>query len=326
MSRPAVDLQAGRDYPRDWNEFSDWFADEDRCLVYLEGLRWPDGFICPRCGDRQQPNRLSRGRLMCPACRHQSTVTSGTVFDKTRTPLRTWLAAAWYVTSQKYGVSALGMQRVLGLGSYQTAWTMLHRLRRAMVRSGREALSGEVEVDESYVAIVDPDKLGKGVKNRSNTTKTLIAIAVELIKPKGFGRIRLRRIANGSEQYLLPFVRETVAPGARIHTDGSPAYRSLSASGFKHRKIVHLGAKDAAHVTMPAVHRVASLVQRWLLGTHQGAVQASQLDYYLDEFTFRFNRRTSRSRGLLFYRLLEQAVAANPVTYRNIAVRGQKPQ
>jgi transposase-like protein len=321
VNNRAIILVSGRDYPRDWDQFLDWFADEEACLSYLEQLRWPEGFVCPRCGKANEPYRSSRTRLMCRACRYQCTVTAGTVFDKTRTPLRTWLAAAWYVTNQKYGVSALGLQRVLGLGSYQTAWAMLHRFRRAMVRPGRERLRGKVEVDETYVGISDPSKLLKGVRPKSHTPKTLVAIAIEMLEPRGFGRIRLRRIPVGSEKHLLPFICEAVEPGASMHTDGSAAYRSLSEHGYLHHRSVHSGSVNPAHVSMPGVHRVASLMQRWLLGTHQGAVRPEQLDYYLDEFTFRFNRRTSRSRGLLFYRLLEQAVVTQPVTYQRIAAR-----
>jgi transposase-like protein len=322
VNNPASILVSGRDYPRDWNQFLDWFADEEACLSYLEQLRWPEGFVCPRCGDASEAYRSSRSRFMCRVCRYQCTVTAGTVFDKTRTPLRSWFAAAWYLTNQKYGVSALGLQRVLGLGSYQTSWAMLHRFRRAMVRPGRERLTGKVEVDESYVGMRDSSKLRTGAKLKSHTSRSVVAIAVEMQEPKGFGRIRLRRVAVDSERYLLPFVRDAVEPGTRVHTDGSAAYRSLSEHGYVHQRSVHLGSDGPAHVSMPGVHRLASLLKRWLLGTHQGAVQPSQLDYYLDEFTFRFNRRTSRSRGLLFYRLLEQAVATQPVTYERITARG----
>jgi transposase-like protein len=312
------------DYPRTWSQFLDSFAADESCLLYVERLRWPQGFVCPRCGTAGQPNRASRARLICRTCRHQSSVTVGTIFDKTRTPLKVWLAAVWYVTNQKQGVSALGLQRVLGLKSYQTAWTMLHRLRRAMVRPGRDQLKGNVEVDETYIAITERGKPKSTAGRKSHTTKTLVAVAVETLEPKGFGRIRLRRIPDDSEQYLLPFVREVVAPGSKVHTDGSPAYRSLSEHGYRHKRIVMAGSDTPAHSSMPGVHRVASLLKRWLLGTHHGAVQPGQLDYYLDEFVFRFNRRTSRSRGLLFYRLLEQAVVTEPVTYQDIA-GGLKP-
>lgn len=315
----------GKDYPRTWSQFLDWFATEEACLAYLERLRWPTGFICPHCGTAVQPGRASRSRLVCRACRHQSSVTAGTIFDKTRTPLRIWLGAAWYVTNQKQGVSALGLQRVLGLNSYQTAWTMLHRLRRAMVRPGREQLQGKVEVDETYIAITERGKPKSRAGRKSHTTKTLVAVAVEIVDPKGFGRIRLRRIRADSERYLLPFVREVVALGSMVHTDGSPAYRSLPQQGYRHEQHVMAGSTSPAHASMPGVHRVASLVKRWLLGTHHGAVQPDQLDSYLDEFVFRFNRRTSRSRGLLFYRLLEQAVVNEPVTYHDVAGGRKSP-
>ena len=162
---------AGKDYPRNWSEFLDWFASEEACLGYLEKLRWPGGFVCPACGVAEDPYRSSRSRLMCRNCSHQGSVTAGTIFDKTRTPLRVWLAAAWYVTNQKLGVSALGLKRVLGLGSYETAWTMLHRFRRAMVRPERELLKGEVEVDETYLAISDRDKPLSSEGRKSKTNK-----------------------------------------------------------------------------------------------------------------------------------------------------------
>ena len=199
--------EAGKDYPRNWNEFLDWFGSEESCLAYLERLRWPQGFVCPSCGAMGEPYRSSRSRLMCRSCSHQSTVTAGTIFDKTRTPLRVWLAAAWYLTNQKQGVSALGLQRVLGLGSYETAWTMLHRFRRAMVRPDRNLLKGQVEVDETYLAITDREEPISPVGRKNKTTKVLVVLAVELLQPKGFGRIRLRRIENDSDACVVPFVQ-----------------------------------------------------------------------------------------------------------------------
>lgn len=310
--------KAGVDYPGDWNEFLSWFDSEDACLAYLEKLRWPQGFVCPECASVGPAYRSSRGRLVCRACEHQCTVTSGTIFDKTRTPLRVWLAAAWYLTNQKQGANALGLQRVLGLGSYQTAWTMLHRFRKAMVRPGRERLHGKVEVDETYLAITDRErpKTAKGRKNQ--TSKTQIAIAVEILEPKGFGRIRVQRIPDDSTATMIPFVQEVVAPGSTVRTDGSAAYRHLNDLGYAHQRVVVVGATEAAHTAMPGVHRVAALIKRWLLGTLHGAVQPEHLDAYLDEFVFRFNRRSSTFRGLLFYRLLQQAVATSPLTYQQV--------
>lgn len=312
---------AGADYPKNWAQFIDRFHSEDTCRKYLEDLRWPGGFVCAKCAHQGDPTRLTRGRLMCRRCKFQSSVTAGTIFDKTRTELRIWFAGIWYVTNQKQGVNALGLQRVLGLGSYETAWTMLHRLRRAMVRPGREQLHGEIEVDETYLALGDRKSPISPKGRKSNTAQILVAVAVEILQPKGFGRIRLKRINRGDQATLENFVSETIAPRSLVHTDGSAVYLRLKELGFEHRHTVHLGSATPAHESMPGVHRVAALLQRWLLGTHHGAVQPSQLEFYLDEFVFRFNRRTSASRGLLFYRLLQQAVVTGPVTYDSVVAK-----
>lgn len=310
--------QAEHDYPSNWNQFLDWFGTEEACLSYLEKLRWPQGFTCSNCGQLAEPYRSSRGRLVCRGCRFQASVTAGTIFDKTRTPLRVWLAGAWYVTNQKHGANALGLQRVLGLGSYQTAWTMLHRFRQAMVRPDRDRLRGLVEVDETYLALTDRQAPPSVKRKKSNTDKTLVAIAVEMVEPKGFGRIRLQRILDDSTTSVIPFVQSSVEAGSVVRTDGSAAYRSLKELGYEHQRTVMLGAEQPAHVSMVGVHRVAALLQRWMLGTHHGAVQPPHLDAYLNEFVFRFNRRTSSYRGMLFYRLLQQAMQTDPYTYRDI--------
>lgn len=320
---------AGRDYPKTWVEFEDWFSHDEACVAYLESLRWPAGFCCPVCAVVGIPGRATRGRLICRACRHQSSVTAGTIFDKTRTSLRVWFAAAWYITSQKQGVSALGLQRVLGLNSYQTAWAMLHRFRRAMVRPDRDLLGGTVEVDEAYLPLRRGAQLklkGTSPKSHNKSHLVAIAVAVEVLEPKGFGRIRVRRIQAPTIDALMPFVRENVAPGASVRTDGSAIYGQLRKEGFAHDPFVILGSKTPAHEPLPGVHRVASLLKRWLLGTHHGAVDPRHVDYYLDEFTFRFNRRTSRSRGMLFYRLMQQSAATAPVTYANIRDNEHHPR
>ncbi len=222
--------------------------------------------------------------------------------------------AMWLVTDQKQGASALGLQRVLGLGSYQTAWTWLHKLRRAMVRPGRERLCGRVEVDETYVG--GPEQGGK--RGRGTENKEIVAIAVEIHSPKGFGRVRMQRIPDVSGISLVPFVRGAVESDSEILTDGWRGYNDLPKHSYKHSKTVLSETGDPAHVAMPGVHRIASLLKRWLLCTHQGAVSGKHLDYYLDEYTFRFNRRTSGSRGMLFYRLMQQAVMAVSLPYRQI--------
>lgn len=312
------------DYPRTWGQFLDQFATEEACGAYLERLRWPSGFACSSCGSMAAPYRSSRLRLMCKDCRHQSTVTAGTIFDKTRTPLRVWLAGAWYLTNQKQGVSALGLQRVLGLGSYQTAWMMLHRFRCAMVRAGRERLRGVVEVDEAYIAITDRENPLPRQRRKSCTDKIMIGVAVEILQPKGFGRIRLRQLPSDSKEHVRQFIQDSVEAGSVVRTDGSGSYAKLHEIAYPHERNVMYGSDIPAHVSMAGVHRVASLLKRWILGTHHGSIQPAHLDAYLDEFVFRFNRRASASRGMLFYRLLQQAVVTNPVTYQDIVYPNQE--
>ncbi len=303
------------DYPRTLLELEKRFSTEDACREYLAALRWPEGFVCPEC-DTRKGWKMARGLWLCAGCRRQVSVTAGTVFERSHSPLVLWFRAIWYVTSQKNGTSALGIQRVLGLGSYRTAWTWLHKLRRAMVRPGRDRLNGTVEVDESYVGGEE-----EGVAGRYTETKSIVAIAVEMRSPKGFGRIRMQQIPGVSAADLTPFVRAVVEPGSTVRTDGWNGYNEITKHGYRRDKTVVSSTGDPAHGALPGVHRGAGLLKRWLLGTHQGAVSRKHLDYYLDEFTFRFNRRTSRSRGKLFYRLAQQAVQVEPLPYRAIVGR-----
>ncbi len=244
-------------------------------------------------------------------------MTAGTVFQDSRKPLTLWFRAIWYVTSQKTGTSALGLQRVLGLGSYQTAWTWLHKLHRAMVRPGREQLKRPVEVDETYLGAVE-----EGVRGRQTERKALIVIAAEE-NGKGIGRIRMGRVRDASAASLIPFVEESVEAGSVVHTDGWLGYEPLKKKGYVHRISYLEGQPKRASELLPRVHKAASLLKRWLLGTHPGAVSHEHPGYYLDELVFRFNRRTSRSRGKLFYRLLQQAVATGPAPYGSIVQRDQ---
>jgi len=280
------------DYPKTLIEFRERFVTDDDCLRYVASLRWPDGFRCPRCG-HSEAWETNRGLYQCRKCRHQTSITAGTIFHDSRKPLRLWFEAMWHITSQKYGANALGLQRVLNLGSYHTAWKWLHRLRRAMVRPDRDKLYGTIEVDETYIGGERSGKRGRGAEN-----KTLVVIAVEDTagqSGKGIGRIRLKRIPDASAESLESFIRTHVSfPGAHIRTDGWSGYESLNQEGYKHTVV---GSKE-----LNIAHLVAALLKRWLLGTYQGAVRPTQLDYYLDEYTFRFNRRKSAARGKLFYR------------------------
>ena len=307
---------AGAHYPRSAGEFQAWFRTDADCLDYLEWLRWPDGFVCPGCG-HTGGWRLGDGRLRCAGCGVRTSVTAGTIFDRTRTPLTVWFTACWLFATQKNGVSALSLQRALEIGSYQTAWAMLHRLRSVLVRPGRDRLAGTVEVDETYMGGEEPGLRG----GRARGKKVLTAIAVEIRQPKGIGRCRMAPLADVSAASLHPFVADHVEPGATVITDAWQGYHGIAGLGYAHERRSQRAARargDDPVRLLPAVHRVASLAKRWLLGTHQGSVDEAHLPAYLDEFVFRFNRRRSRSRGLVFYRMLERAVGHDPVRYQDL--------
>jgi DNA-directed RNA polymerase subunit RPC12/RpoP len=315
--------RAGVHYPRSAGEFQSWFRTDADCLDYLDWLRWPDGFACPRCG---HPGgwAIGDGRYKCAACGARTSVTAGTLFDRRRTPLTVWFAACWMFATQKDGVSALSLQRALEIGSYPTAWAMLHRLRSVLVRPGRDRLAGTVEVDETFIGGDEPGLRG----GRARGKKSLVGIAVEVMEPRGIGRCRMAILPDASAGALHPFVTGHVEPGARVITDAWMGYHGLAGLGYAHERRSQRAARARGQdpgELLPAVHRVASLAKRWLLGTHQGSVDPAHLASYLDEFTFRFNRRRSHSRGLLFYRVLELAVAHDPVRYRSL-VASSKPK
>ena len=305
-------------YPNTQNELEEWFSSEEACREYLERLRWPDGFVCPHCGINKAW-KLNAGLFNCAGCGKQTSVTAGTLFERTRKPLVIWFRVIWWVTSQKNGASALGLQHSLGIGTYKTASIWLHKLRRAMVRPDQDRLSGTIQVDETYVGGKKRGKRGRGAEG-----KVLVLILAEKHGNKT-GRIRLRCIEDASAKTLSAAVKENVEKGSRIETDGWSGYNELRNIGFSHERLRSEGV--VGDDLLPLCHRQAALLKRWLLGTHQGAVSHSHLNYYLDEYTFRFNRRTSRYRGLLFYRLLQNAVKIAPTPYEKIklGVRGKKP-
>jgi len=304
-----------KEYPMTFDEFVKQFSTEEQCRNYLFELRWPDGFICPCCGSKEY--RILGDKLFeCKMCRRQTSVISGTIFQDTRNPLRTWFTAIWWITTQKYGASAEGLQQILGLNSYQTAWTWLHKIRKAMVRTERSKLTGTVEVDETYIGGEEHStSTGRGTGN-----KVLVAIAVEL-KETGSktglkipGRVRLCVIADASTASLMPFITNNIEKGSEVITDGWSGYAFLPTNGYKHTIYVQSKKKTDEQI-LPHVHLVISLLKRWLLGTHQGAVSDKHMQAYLEEYTFRFNRRHAAKRGFLFYRLLEGAVNCSPLTY-----------
>jgi transposase-like protein len=298
-------------FPPDLMSFTQRFASDQACAAYLMAWRWPAGFVCPACGgNKGWPT--ARGTIFCAACRRQTSLTAGTILHNTRVPLRGWLLAMWLVCTQKTGLSAAGLQRELGLGSYRSAWLLLQKLRQAMVRLGREALREQVEVDETYLGASEA-----GVQGRQLVGKALVVIAVELEGAK-VGRVRLRHVPDGSGSSLVGFVADCVEPGTRVHTDGWQGYAGLPKAGYPHRVTPTRGDRELAGDVFPHVHLVASLLKRWLGATHQGHVSPKHLQVYLDEFAFRFNRRRSRHVGKIFHRLAEQLFLRQARTYRQI--------
>jgi transposase-like protein len=298
-----------KEYPMTFDEFTSQFTTEEQCRDYLYQLRWPEGFICPKCGE-VAAWLTGESLYKCSKFRHKTSVIAGTIFQDTRKPLKVWFTAIWWVTTQKNGASAIGLQRVLGLKSYTTAWTWLHKIRKAMVNPNRAKLSGTVEVDESYIGGEEHDgKRGRGTENKS-----LVVIGVELFEGKNqLGRVRMKVVPDASADSLQVFIKENVETGSTVITDGWSSYTFIGRSGYKHEVYKKLKNADKQNI-MPHVHMVISLLKRWLLGTHQGAVQEMHLQAYLDEYVFRFNRRKSANRGLLFHRLLESAMHMPPTT------------
>lgn len=301
---------AGWHYPGRLADLRAWFSTDGACLAYLDWLRWPDGFACPHCGSRSAGGGQT-GVYRCHGCRRRVSVISGTIFHKTRVPLTVWFEAVWLFTTSKAGVSAATLHRLLPVNSYQTAWTMLAKLRATLSQTGLEPLAGRVEVDETFIGGVKPGRPGRGAAG-----KTLVAGGIE-ITGQGWGRARMAVIADASADSLRGFITATIAPGSVIVSDAWKGYPPAM-DGYHHEPF-NLSASGApAHESLPAIHRVFALVKRLLEGTYQGAGSHEHLQEYLDEYVFRFNRRHTRARGLLFMRLLQRAIDSSPVTYRDL--------
>lgn len=302
-------------YPKDFQEFLEQFKSEDDCWRYIFEIRWPNGFICPKCHGSNKTWLTEQKLIHCSSCGHQASITGGTIFHGTRKPLLLWFHIMWWVVAQKTGASANNLMDFMGFGSYETAWSWLHKLRRAMVRPERDRLSGEIEVDETFIG---GREIGTGKQGRGSQTKTLVVVATECIG-KQIGRVRFKCIPEASGECLLQFIEENIEIGSTILTDGWTGYSSLNNSEkYKHEIKVISGSGKEAHELLPHVHMVDSLVKRWINGTHQGNISPKHLSYYLDEFAFRFNRKLSTYRGKLFYRLMQQAVDTTPQPFKDL--------
>lgn len=298
------------EYPANQLEFERFFSSEEDCITYLIKIRWPQGFECPKCKSVEYW-RLAGREIKCKECNYKLSVTAGTIFHDSRKDLSVLFRAIWWIIAQKNGVSAKGIQKILGIGSYRTAWMWLHKFRRLMIVPGRDRLTGRVEVDETFIGATQEGKRGRG-----SSGKCIVLIAVE-IKGKATGRLRLKKIMDSSTQEIKPVILENIEKGSTIVTDGWTGYQFLKDNGYEHQ--VEKANSFENEEMLPNVHRIAALLKRWLIGTHQNYATAKNLEYYLDEYTFRYNRRTSKSRGLLFQRLMEQAVLHKPLLNSDIS-------
>lgn len=301
-------------YPKDFEEFLDWFPSEKECIDYLEWIRWGERFDCPKC-HHDEYWALKSGLRMCKKCRHKASATSGTVFDDGRKSLRVWFHVMWLLMAQKTGISAKNFYDTFGFGSYQTTWGWLQKLRSVMIRPGRDRLSGRVELDGSYVGGQKEGKRGRGAES-----KTLVLVGVEGEKAKKLGRVRFRVLSSHTSEEIKKFVSDYIEEGSTLVTDGLKSYDFIDALNFKHERFVvskPKGKKNKEDSNLYHVHLIVSLLKRWLRGTHQGAVTPGHLSCYLDEFAFRFNRRLSTHRGKLFYRLMQQAVTCRPLSIKD---------
>lgn len=293
------------DFPKSEIEFDQRFSNPNACYDYLYALKWPNGFVCKKCGHKKC--WISAKRLfICTSCEHQHSLTAGTIMDSSKKPIIYWFKAMWWFTTRKSGVNAVNLKDLLGLGSYNTAWSWLQKLRRCTIRKDREKLSGRVEVDEFVVGGQKSGKRGRGAEG-----KTIVAVAVERCnesKKKRIGRIRLQVILDYSALSLETFINENIEPGSIIATDSWSSYPSIINEQC-HRPI-NQSKSDEKQDNLYGAHLVTSLVKRLIRGTYQGRFEPKYLQNYLDEYVFRFNRRKSKYIGKKFMRIVQQVVAS----------------
>lgn len=302
-------------FPTGLRQFQRQFASEEACQEYLTTCRWPEGFTCPRCGHRRAYPMVKHRRWRCVACRHQVSLTSGTILHNTRTPLTLWFWAAYLMTTDTRGVSALLLQRQLGLRRYETAWMMLHKLRRAMVNAAREPLHGEVEIDDTWIG--GPQAGLRGSRQLKGRRAALVLVAVEK-RGKASGRLRMTVIPDFKATTLNAFIQQNLTPGSTVYTDGLKTFTGLPEAGFRHitrTQPLRIDLRKGAKSVVPLADRAIGNLQQWLIGTYHG-VSRSQLQVYLDEFVFRHNRRKQPMAA--FQTLLGLGTIRTPTPYRRI--------
>ena len=298
------------DFPKNQVEFEKRFSNPRACYEYLFKLKWPDGFQCTLCG--HSAYWISYKYLyICTRCEHQHSLTAGTIMHATKKPITYWFKAMWWFTTRKSGVNATNLKDLLGLGSYDTAWTWLHKLRRCTIRKDREKLSGTVEVDDFVLGGQKSGKRGRGAEG-----KTIVLAAVEK-QGRRLGRIRLQVSKDFSSDSLMPFIKQNIEPGSHIITDGWKGYNPIASGSYSHQKVYWVKRSDKSSI-LPGVHLVVSLIKRVMLGTFQGRFEPKHLQSYLDEYVFRFNRRRSKSVGKKFMRIVQQVIGSMEISRQNV--------
>ena len=302
-------------FPKTLREFQSKFASEEACQQYLAACRWPDGFVCPRCGNRRAYEVVKFIRWECAGCRHQVSLSAGTILHNTKTPLTVWFWAAYLMTTDKRGISALLLQRQLALPRYETAWMMLHKFRRAMVNLAREPLQGEVEVDDTWVG--GPQAGLRGSRQLKGRKAALVMVAVEK-RGRTTGRARMAVIPDFKGATVTAFLKQNLALGSTLYTDGLKSFTGLQEAGFKHvprNQPLRIDLRKGAKSVVPLADRAIGNLQQWLIGTYHG-VSREQLQVYLDEFVFRHNRR--RQPMAAFQTLLGLGSSRMPTPYKRI--------
>jgi len=314
-------------YPKNLIEFMDSFPTDIECRKYILSIRWEHGFLCPSCGHNEYWTNDEISYCICRKCHNRISLLAGTVMQDSKLSVRIWLTAMWLFTTQKDGISAKSLQENLGLKSYKSAWSLLHKLRIAMVRSNREKLSGIVEVDEEYIG----GTLEGGKRGRGSENKQLVVIAVQLEKIQGnnpdkpslrdyrLSKIRAKRIPNASKIELHTFIKENITKGSKLIRDNWAGYSGIEDEDY-YSEVINMSTSTTEEDKLPHVHLAISLIKRWILGTYQGSIDENNLQTYLEEFTFRFNRKTSHSRGWLFYRMVQGAMTTEPHPYEDLLI------
>ncbi|MFY9531785.1 MAG: IS1595 family transposase [Candidatus Acidiferrales bacterium] len=307
MSRPL--------FPKTLPEFQIKFATEEACQQYLAACRWPEEFVCPRCGNRRAYELVKLRRWQCTSCRHQVSLTAGTILHNTKTPLTVWFWAAYLMTTDKRGISALLLQHQLGLRRYETAWMMLHKFRRAMINLAREPLRVEVELDETWVGGTQAGL--RGSRQLKGRKAALVLVAVEK-RGRATGRARMAVIADFKSATLVAFLKQNVESGSTVYTDGLKSFTGLEEAGYRHvprSQPLRIELRKGAKSVVPLADRAIGNLQQWLIGTYHG-VSRDQLQVYLDEFVFRHNRR--RQPMAAFQTLLGLGTGRSPTSYKQI--------